>query len=103
MATAAAAVVARAKRLIQHTFFSSDAVRPERAIPYEPDSRAERRIFERYRAAGAIHEASPGRYWLDLPAYDRLLQERFVRVRVALLFVIVALLVVTFIAAGAAG
>ncbi|GAA4025579.1 hypothetical protein GCM10022281_00110 [Sphingomonas rosea] len=103
MATAAAAVAARARRLIQHHFFAADAVRPDRAIPFEPGSRVERRTFERYRAAGAIHEALPGRYWLDLPAYDQFLQERFVRVRVALLFVIVALLVVTFIAARAVG
>ncbi|GLR48704.1 hypothetical protein [Sphingomonas astaxanthinifaciens] len=88
MATAAAAVVARAKRLIQHHFFAADAVRPDRAVAFAPDSRIEERLFARYREAGVIHEESPGYYWLDLPAYDRLIQDRFARVRMALLLLV---------------
>ena len=36
MATAAAAAVARARREIQHHFFSNDAVRPDRAVDFDP-------------------------------------------------------------------
>lgn len=88
MATAAAALAARARREIQHAFFSADAVRPDRAIAFAPDNGFERRQFERLRSAGAVHEEQPGRYWLDLPAYDRMLRRRLERVRIffAILF-----------------
>src|SRR6476469_4439295 len=36
MATAAAAAVAQAQRRIQHEFFQADAVRPDRAITFDP-------------------------------------------------------------------
>lgn len=99
MATAAAAVAARAKRLLQHHFFAADAVRPDRAVAFTPDSRIEERIFARYREAGVIHEASPGHYWLDLPAYDRLIQDRLARVRMALLFLVAVLVVMAVLGA----
>jgi len=90
MATSAvAAMAARARREIQHRFFAADAVRPDRAIGFDPANRMEQRQFERLRQAGAVHEVSPGRYWLDLPVYDQLLRERFRRVRYILLAVIV--------------
>jgi len=95
MATSAvAAMAARARREIQHRFFAADAVRPDRAIGFDPANRMEQRQFERLRQAGAVHEVSPGRYWLDLPAYDQLLQERFGRVRLVLLalFILLVLL-----------
>ncbi|GAA4006581.1 hypothetical protein [Sphingomonas humi] len=87
MATAAAALTARARRHIQHVFFSADAVRPDRAVAFEPQNGFERRQFEELRSGGAIHESQPGRYWLDLPAFDRLTQQRFGRLRIALALV----------------
>ena len=95
MATAAAALAARARRHIQHVFFAADALRSDRTVDYRPDNGFEERQFARLRAGGAIHEEQPGRYWLDLPAYDHLLRERFDRVRIVL---VVVLLVVTAIA-----
>ncbi len=95
MATAAAALTARARREIQHAFFSADAVRPDRAIAFRPDNGFEERQFARLRRGGAIHEESPGLYWLDLPAYDRLIRQRFERVRTigfTVLLAIVALM-----------
>jgi len=94
MATAAAALKARARREIQHAFFTADAVRPERAIGFTPENGFEQRQFDDYRANRVVHEVAPGRYWLDIPAYDRVIRERHGRVRVALLLVIGALLVV---------
>jgi len=93
MASAAAAAVARARREIQHHFFSHDAVRPDRAVPFEPSRHIERRQFERMRNRGIIHESTPGLYWLDVVAYDTDLRERFTRVRTALLVVVLALMV----------
>jgi hypothetical protein len=84
MATAAAAAVARARRDIQHHFFSMDAVRPDRAVPCEPSRRIERRQFERMQERGIIREVRPGRFWLDVVAYDKDLSGRYRRVKIML-------------------
>ena len=94
MATTAAALAARARREIQHHFFAADAVRPDRALAFDPANSFERRQFERMRARDIIREAKPGDYWLDVVAYDVDLRARFRRVRTALL-VVIALLVAT--------
>ena len=91
MATAAAAAVAKARRDIQHVFFSHDAVRPDRAIAFEPRSRIQERQFERYRSAGVIRESKPGLYWLDVVAYDIDMRQRFSRVRLVLLAMVLVL------------
>jgi hypothetical protein len=94
MATSAiAAAAARARRDIQHHFFSHDAVRPDRAVSFEPDSRMEQRLFERMRSRGIVHEQGPGLFWLDVVAYDVDLRQRFNRVRIILLVMIAALAV----------
>jgi len=91
MATAAAAAIAKARRDIQHHFFSHDAVRPDRAVAFEADRMIEQRQFERMRSRGIIREAKPGLYWLDVVAYDIDLRQRFTRVRLVLLVMVVAL------------
>jgi hypothetical protein len=100
MATAAAALAARARREIQHHFFAADAVRPDRALAFDPANGFERRQFERMRARNIIREEKPGQYWLDVVGYDVDLRARHRRVRIALLAVI-ALLLVTMVASGA--
>ena len=97
MATAAAAAVARARREIQHHFFSHDAVRPDRAVEFDPPSRLQRRQFERMRERGIIHEDGRGRYWLDVVAYDIDLTGRYHRVKIALLCAILAMLIALLI------
>ena len=94
MATAAAALAARARREIQHHFFSNDAVRADRAVAFDPANNFERRQFERLRRANVVHELPGGRYWLDVVAYDVTLRARHRRIRTALLFVIAVLLVI---------
>ena len=96
MATAAAALVARARREIQHHFFSHDAVRPDRAVPFDPGNGIERRQFDLLFRRGVIHETD-GKYWLDVVAYDVDLRERHRRVKTALL-VIIAILIVVLLA-----
>jgi len=93
MATAVAAAVAKARRDIQHHFFSHDAVRPDRAVAFEANRRIEERQFERMRSRGIIREAKPGFYWLDVVAYDIDLRQRFTRVRWLLLVMVVGLAV----------
>ena len=93
MAMAAAAIVAQARRDIQHEFFSQDAVRTDRAIAFEPGRHAQRRVFQRLQRAGIIHEAPPGCYWLDVIACDVDMRRRHGRVRIALLGIVVLLLI----------
>lgn len=93
MATGAAAAIARARRDVQHHFFSHDAVRPERAVPFEADRMIEQRQFERMREKGIIREGEPGTYWLDVVAYDADLRTRHARVKVALLAALLVLIV----------
>ena len=97
MATAAAALVARARREIQHHFFSHDAVRPDRAVPFDPGNGIERRQFDLLLRRGVIRETDGGKYWLDVVAYDVDLRERHRRVKTALL-VIIAILIVVLLA-----
>ncbi len=91
MASAAAALAARARREIQHQFFAADAVRPDRAIAFAPANHFEERQFTRLRDRDIVREEMSGRYWLDLPAYDTYLRERHARLRGALLTVVVLL------------
>ena len=91
MATAAAALVAKARREVQHHFFSEDAVRPDRAVSFEAGNGIQQRQFDRMRGKGIIHEAEPGRYWLDVVAYDADLRERHARVRLILLGMVIVL------------
>jgi hypothetical protein len=91
MATAVAAAVAKARRDIQHHFFSHDAVRADRAVPFEPHSMIQQRQFERMQSRGIIREAQPGTYWMDVVAYDIDLRQRFARVRLLLLILILGL------------
>jgi hypothetical protein len=91
VATAAAAAVAKARRDIQHHFFSHDAVRPDRAVSFDASNGIQERQFERMRSRGIIREAAPGLYWMDVVAYDIDLRQRFGRVRLVLLAIILAL------------
>ena len=93
MATGAAAAIAKARRDIQHHFFSHDAVRPDRAVAFEAHRMIEERQFERMRSRGIIREAGPDRYWLDVVAYDIDLRQRHAMVRTVLLVMVLALAV----------
>ena len=92
MATAAAALIARARREIQHHFFAADAVRPDRAVPFDPENGIERRQFEKMRAEDIILEAKPGEYWLDVVAYDVELRRRHTIQRYIILVLLAAFL-----------
>ncbi len=97
MATAAAAMLIKARRDIQHEFFSKDAVRADRAIVFDPTRHVQRSVFERWRRAGVIREESPGHFWIDVIAYDIDTRRRHNRVRIALA-IIIGLLVATLLA-----
>lgn len=92
MATAAAAMAARARREVENLFFDNEAFSPERAVEFEPRMPIQQRYLERLIAEGAVHEAEPGRYWLDRPAYEELRRQQFawgMRILAVGLFVII--------------
>ena len=100
MATGAAAAIARARRDVQHHFFSKDAVRPDRAVAFEPSRLIEQRQFERMQSRGIIREAQPGSYWLDVVGYDLDLQQRYRRIRMVLIVVLIMFAVWVALASG---
>lgn len=70
MATAAAAVLAKARRDVASHFMSANAVSPENAVSFEPARFVQGRVFERMKASGILVEAKPGRWYIDVPRYD---------------------------------
>jgi hypothetical protein len=76
MATAAAAVAARAHREVRDYFTQKDALDPSRAVEFKPQARIQERYLEQLLAQGVVHEVRPGHYWLDLPAYEEMRRQR---------------------------
>lgn len=70
MATAAAAIVARARRDVISHFMARNAVGPDSAVSFEPHSPIQRRMFERFKRRGVLVEARPNAWYLDVPTYD---------------------------------
>lgn len=84
MATAAAAVVAKARRDVISHFMLQNAVSASAAIRWVPDRRVRRRILERFVRQGVIVEHAPDTFYLDIPAYDRWRRSSRKRVAIAL-------------------
>lgn len=91
METAVAALVAKAKREVQHHFFSADAVRSDRAVAFTPSNGFERRQLAKMLEKGIIRQESSDRYWIDVVAYDAVIQQRYRLVRTALILLAVVL------------
>ena len=72
MATAAAAVVAKARRDVISHFMSRDAVSADKAVPYQPDRRIRRKMFERFQDAGVLKPGTQGRLLSRCPGVGRL-------------------------------
>lgn len=70
MATAAAAVVARARRDVISHFMQRNAVNESAAVHWVPDRRIERRMLARLVRRGVLVETGTDAYYLDPPAYD---------------------------------
>ena len=84
MATAAAAVIAKARRDVVSHFMSANAVSAESAVAYEPGRRIRQRQFERLCDAEVIRATGDGRYWIDAPRYDEWSRSRRKRVGLAI-------------------
>ena len=95
MATAAAAVVAKARRDVVSHFMQANAVSADSASTWIPDRPLQQRALARFIDRGVLVETGKDTYYLDVPEYDR--WRRSVRRRAAF-----ALLAVTVIGAAAA-
>ena len=80
MATAAAAVIAKARRTVISHFMSANAVSPHSAVTFSSDRRVERRIFDRFVAAKVLLPTPDGCYYLDVPVWDAYSKSRRRRV-----------------------
>lgn len=78
MATAAGAIMARARREVEALFFDNNAFSPDRAVEFEPRMDVQLRYLDQLIAEGIVHQPSEGRYWLDLAAYKEARRQRFV-------------------------
>ena len=90
MATAAGAVVAKARRDVISHFMQSNAVSPDSASRWVPDRLIQRRALSRFVGRGVIVETAPDTYFLDLPAYDE--WQRAFRKRAAFAVLAVAII-----------
>jgi hypothetical protein len=90
MATAAGAVVAKARRDVISHFMQANAVSAERASAWIPDRPLQRRALARFVDRGVIIETGKDTYYLDLPEYDR--WRRSMRKRAAFALLAVAII-----------
>ena len=81
MATAAAAVAARARRDVISHFMQANAVSQDSASTWIADRPLQQRMLERFIDRGVIVETGKDTYYLDVPEYDR--WRRSMRRRVA--------------------
>jgi hypothetical protein len=92
MATAAGAVIAAARRRVEKQFFDKDAFSPDRAIAIDTPRFAQQRFLEQLKDENVVHEIEPGRYWLDLKAYEEMRRARMIAV-----FKIIGLLIIVMV------
>ena len=71
MATAAAAVVARARRDVISHFMERNAVSAAEAVRWVPERALKQRMLARFVRRGVVVETGEDTYYLDVPAYDR--------------------------------
>jgi hypothetical protein len=83
MATAAGAVVAKARNDVISYFMQHNSVSPDSATRWIPERPLQARALARFVERGVIVETAADTYFLDLPAYDD--WRRSVRRRAALL------------------
>jgi hypothetical protein len=80
MATAVAAIMAKARREVEDVFHDKKAFSPDHAMAFEPRDHVQSRFLDQLIAEGVVREAGPGRYWMDLDAFERMRRKRLISV-----------------------
>ena len=78
MATAVAALMAKARREIEDKFFDNNAFGADRAVEIEPRVPVQQRFLDQLMAENIVHQVGPNRYWLDLKAYEKMRRARMI-------------------------
>jgi hypothetical protein len=89
MATAAAAVISKARRDVISHFMQANAVSSESASTWVPDRPLQQRMLARFINSSVIVETGKDTYYLDVPEYDR--WRRSMRKRAAFALLVVAI------------
>ena len=74
------AAVVRARRQIAEHFLTYEAISPETAVAFAPESGIQRTQFSWMQRNGLVHEARPDNYWLDAAAYAAREEARWRRI-----------------------
>lgn len=103
MATAAAAIIARARRRILDHLMVANAVSAEAAIDFEPSTAIQARQLQRMLSAGVVRETGAGKYWVDIPAYSNWANGRRRRIAALLIIVVIAAAIGALASIGVSG
>jgi hypothetical protein len=71
MATAAAAIIGKARRDVISYFLQRNAVSANAAVTWVPERNVQRRMLARFLRNGVVIEEAPDTYFVDVAAYDR--------------------------------
>lgn len=89
MATAAAAIIAKARRRILDHLMGANAVSADAAVSFEPGTAVQARQLQRMLNAGVVRETGSGKYWVDIPVYRDWADARRRRILVLMIIVII--------------
>jgi len=71
MATAAAAIIGKARRDVISYFLQRNAVSANAAVTWVPERNVQRRMLARFLRNGVVIEEAPDTYFVDVATYDR--------------------------------
>jgi len=91
MATAATAIIAKARRRILDHLMSENAVSAEQAVAYAPPSLVAERQLAKLKRAGVVQSTDSGRLWIDIPRYRRWAGNRRIRLGIGIVIAIATL------------
>jgi hypothetical protein len=97
MATAVAALMAKARREIEDKFFDNNAFSADRAVEIEPRVPVQQRFLDQLLAENIVHQVGPKLYWLDLKAYEKMRRARMIAALWIVALFLVVLGVVTLV------
>ena len=97
MATAVAALMAKARREIENKFFDNNAFSADRAVEIEARVPVQQRFLDQLIAENIVHQVGPNSYWLDLKAYEKMRRARMIAAFWIIGLFLVVLAVVTIV------
>ncbi|GAA4773808.1 hypothetical protein GCM10023219_21420 [Stakelama sediminis] len=69
-------ITARRRQEILDHFLRQDANGPENAVPFDPETRTDQRLFEQLREQEVLKQDNRGGFYIDMAAYRRFRKKR---------------------------